>query len=158
MTKIKVANILTILVQVILILLLLPSIKTNTITIGIFISLVKAENDMVQKITWQLANEIREFRKKQMFMKDYNELMHLPENSNCLTAKDMSICNENSYTVEFKHVFFKYPDQENYVIHDLSYKLKSGNKYAFVGSNGGGKTTIIKSCFRMARRIKERIC
>lgn len=144
MTKIKVANILAILVQVVLILLLLPSIKTNKITVGIFISLVKVENDMVQKITWQLANVIREFRKKQMFMKDYNELMHLPENENCLTAKDMKVCKCNANTLEFRHVSFKYPDQENYVIKDLSFELKSGNKYAFVGSNGGGKTTIVK--------------
>ncbi|WP_167955163.1 ABC transporter ATP-binding protein [Anaerosporobacter faecicola] len=144
MAKIKVANILAILVQVILILLLLPAIKTNTITVGIFISLVKAENDMVQKITWQLAGEIREFRKKQMFMKDYNALMHLEEDVNCLTAKEQNVCKSSLHTIEFQHVSFQYPGQDNYVIRDLSFELKSGYKYALVGSNGGGKTTIIK--------------
>lgn len=44
--------------------------------------------------------------------------------------------------VEFKDVNFAY-DEENYVIHDLSFELKPGETLAIVGSTGSGKTTII---------------
>lgn len=44
--------------------------------------------------------------------------------------------------VEFKNVNFAY-DEENYVIHDLSFELKPYETLAIVGSTGSGKTTII---------------
>lgn len=44
--------------------------------------------------------------------------------------------------VEFKDVNFAY-DEENYVIHDLSFELKPCETLAIVGSTGSGKTTII---------------
>ena len=44
--------------------------------------------------------------------------------------------------VEFKNVHFAY-DDENYVLHDVNFKLKEGSSMAVVGSTGSGKTTII---------------
>lgn len=44
--------------------------------------------------------------------------------------------------IVFKDVNFAY-DNETYVIHDLSFELKSGETLAIVGSTGSGKSTII---------------
>ena len=38
---------------------------------------------------------------------------------------------------------FRYPRTGRYVLHDLSFRLTKGGYYAFVGSNGSGKTTIV---------------
>ena len=46
-------------------------------------------------------------------------------------------------TVEFKKVFFKYPDAEEYVLEDISFKAKEGEMVAFIGSTGSGKSTLI---------------
>ena len=45
--------------------------------------------------------------------------------------------------VEFKHVSFKYPDAEEYVLRDISFKAKQGETVAFIGSTGSGKSTLI---------------
>ena len=46
-------------------------------------------------------------------------------------------------SVEFKNVFFKYPDAEEYVLEDISFKVEKGQTIAFIGSTGSGKSTLI---------------
>ncbi|MCL2125052.1 MAG: ABC transporter ATP-binding protein/permease [Oscillospiraceae bacterium] len=45
--------------------------------------------------------------------------------------------------VEFKNVSFKYPDAEEYILHDINFKAKRGETVAFIGSTGSGKSTLI---------------
>ena len=47
-------------------------------------------------------------------------------------------------TLEFKHVSFKYPDTDHYVLKDCSFRMTKHKSYSFVGANGAGKTTITK--------------
>lgn len=46
-------------------------------------------------------------------------------------------------TVEFRNVSFKYPDAEEYVINNISFKANKGETIAFIGSTGSGKSTLI---------------
>jgi len=46
-------------------------------------------------------------------------------------------------TVEFKNVSFKYPDADEYVLKNISFKAKKGETVAFIGSTGSGKSTLI---------------
>ncbi len=46
-------------------------------------------------------------------------------------------------TVEFKNVSFKYPDAEEYVLENISFKANRGETIAFIGSTGSGKSTLI---------------
>ena len=46
-------------------------------------------------------------------------------------------------TVEFKNVSFKYPDADEYVLKDISFKVEKGETIAFIGSTGSGKSTLI---------------
>ena len=45
--------------------------------------------------------------------------------------------------VEFKNVSFKYPDAEEYVLKDVSFVANKGDRIAFIGSTGSGKSTLI---------------
>ena len=45
--------------------------------------------------------------------------------------------------VEFKNVSFKYPDAEEYLLRDISFKADKGQTVAFIGSTGSGKSTLI---------------
>lgn len=45
--------------------------------------------------------------------------------------------------VEFKNVSFKYPDAEEYILEDISFKANKGETVAFIGSTGSGKSTLI---------------
>jgi len=46
-------------------------------------------------------------------------------------------------TVEFKNVSFKYPDAEEYLLKNISFKVEKGETIAFIGSTGSGKSTLI---------------
>ena len=45
--------------------------------------------------------------------------------------------------VEFKNVSFKYPDADEYVLRNISFKVNQGETIAFIGSTGSGKSTLI---------------
>ena len=63
-----------------------------------------------------------------------------------ITIKDGKIDKDTTDergTVEFKNVSFKYPDGEEYVLKDISFKANKGETVAFIGSTGSGKSTII---------------
>ena len=46
-------------------------------------------------------------------------------------------------TVEFKNVSFKYPDADEYLLKDISFKANKGDTVSFIGSTGSGKSTLI---------------
>ncbi len=46
-------------------------------------------------------------------------------------------------TVEFRNVSFKYPDADEYLLKDISFKVNKGETIAFIGSTGSGKSTLI---------------
>ena len=70
-----------------------------------------------------------------------NEILDTEE-----TIKDGNMKKDKSTekgTVEFKNVSFKYPDADEYVLKDISFKANKGDTVAFIGSTGSGKSTLI---------------
>lgn len=51
-------------------------------------------------------------------------------------------------TVEFRNVSFKYPDAEEYVLKNISFKANKGDIVAFIGSTGSGKSTLVNLIVR----------
>ena len=46
-------------------------------------------------------------------------------------------------TVEFKNVSFKYPDADEYLLENISFKANKGETVAIIGSTGSGKSTLV---------------
>ena len=46
-------------------------------------------------------------------------------------------------TIEFKNVSFKYPDSDESVLEDISFKANKGDTVAIIGSTGSGKSTLV---------------
>ena len=46
-------------------------------------------------------------------------------------------------TIEFKDVTFKYPDGDDDMLTNISFKANKGETVAFIGSTGSGKTTLV---------------
>lgn len=63
-------------------------------------------------------------------------LKHRKENSNMT---------ENDISLKISHLYKKYNGAENYAVEDFSLSLSGGRIYGFLGKNGAGKSTIIKS-------------
>lgn len=45
--------------------------------------------------------------------------------------------------IEFKNVSFKYPDGDDYVLKNISFKAEKGMTVAIIGSTGSGKSTLL---------------
>lgn len=57
----------------------------------------------------------------------------------------------------FEDVSFKYFNSEKWVIRNLSFHLRAGEKLALVGENGAGKTTLVKLLARLYEPTEGRI-
>jgi len=51
--------------------------------------------------------------------------------------------------IEFKNVFFKYPDTDNYVLKDINLFIPKGSSLGIIGFTGSGKTTLINLITRL---------
>jgi len=60
------------------------------------------------------------------------------------SPEEISTFEEMRGDVEFKNVCFKYDEkEEKNILKDVNFKIKSGERIAFVGETGSGKTTIL---------------
>ncbi len=55
---------------------------------------------------------------------------------------------EGFSSLEFKNVSFRYSDDKDYVLKNVSFKIEKGQTIAVVGHNGAGKTTLSKLLMR----------
>ena len=68
-----------------------------------------------------------------------------------LSIKDGDVDSSNEdyeYEIEFDNVSFKYTDSEQYILKDIDFKVKKGEKVAIIGSTGSGKSTILNLLLR----------
>ncbi len=74
-------------------------------------------------------------------------------NQGTLSIDRQSICKngfkDQDIVLEFRNVNFKYPSTDSYTLHNISIKIKNGERIAIVGENGSGKTTFIKLLCRL---------
>ncbi len=72
--------------------------------------------------------------------KRINEIL---DEKNSITPGNFDGETKDKGIVEFKNVSFKYPDAEEYILKDISFKVNRGETIAFIGSTGSGKSTLI---------------
>lgn len=72
---------------------------------------------------------------------DYRLFLDQQTNS---TYKNKALLLGEKFTIEFKNVYFKYPNNSNFVLKNINIKISSTEHIAIVGLNGAGKTTFIK--------------
>lgn len=56
---------------------------------------------------------------------------------------------DGEYEFEFRNVTFHYPNNDEIILNNVSWKMETGKKLAIVGPNGAGKTTFIKLLCRL---------
>ena len=82
------------------------------------------------------------------YLKDYFEFMKINNIEEDESVKQDLIVRKYNI-IEFKNVSYRYPNQENYAIKNLSLKFNTGEKLSIVGENGSGKTTLVMLLMRM---------
>ncbi|MBP7859653.1 ABC transporter ATP-binding protein [Patescibacteria group bacterium] len=80
-----------------------------------------------------------------LFIKDFFDLLDLKNN---IVSGNQIIDTQLPLKIEFRNVWFKYPNSKKYVFKDFNFVLNSKDRLAIVGENGAGKTTLIKLLLR----------
>lgn len=140
--KMKLGGLVTSLLSLIMIIVLLPSVLSKAMSIGLFISLVNSTNNLVNRMTVDLTQTLDSLARNAEYAKDLQLFLDLDETAG---ATDAALLEEFRFeTLEFVNVSFKYPNTPKMILQNMSFKIENSKHYAFVGLNGAGKTTITK--------------
>lgn len=121
--------------------------KMNVVTIGAFALYLASINQMTYTM-YHISGIVKQIYKISLYFDDFNNYLQLPEN----TIQDgRPINSQEELFIEFKNVYFKYPNCENYILKNVSFSIKNNERVTLVGDNGAGKTTIVKLLFRLYR-------
>lgn len=140
----KTASIITAVLSMAIALVLIVPAESGAITVGLYMSLVTAAFNLVNKMSWELSFVMKEYSKNKMYLIDFTSFSRLEEVQGSDGIPDISVQSMSFESLEFKNVHFTYPGTDRKILNGLSMRLEKGREYAFVGKNGAGKTTIIK--------------
>lgn len=119
----------------------------NLITLGsvflaLFITLMSSANTIMEN-TESLSFRLSMLSQNSYVIENYEKFMNLSEIEDD-TNYEVSDSFFNHIKIEFKNVYFKYPNSNEFVLKNLSFIIYGNEKIALVGINGAGKSTIIK--------------
>lgn len=84
----------------------------------------------------QMVNASRIIAKYISFLKTPNVMTH----EGGKDPKDF----QGKWEIVLDHVWFKYPESQDWILRDVNLTIKAGERLALVGVNGAGKTTLVK--------------
>lgn len=115
--------------------------------IGKIITYYGAINKLITAFI-SVSEDIAYIKSNNIFVKQEINYLSIPGNvqNECCKLENVDTSN---LVFEFHNVSFKYPDNEKYVIKNVSFKISPKENIAIVGLNGSGKTTIIKLLCRL---------
>ena len=103
-----------------------------------------------------IVNSFSKLMDDNEYMKDMFKLLSLKP-ALPRAAKPVRIATQGIPEIEFQNVWFRYPGSDEWALEDLSLTITPGEKVAFVGENGAGKTTIIRLLLRFYDVNKGRV-
>lgn len=104
-------------------------------TLFVFITYISSFFEPIQELSEQLGTLQSSIASAE---KIFSVLDVKPEIVSPVDPAPVNILGE----IEFRHVWFAYED-ENYILKDVSFVIQPGEKAAFVGATGAGKSTIL---------------
>lgn len=112
---------------------------SNYISVGVIISFIQ--------FTEMFFRPIRDLSEKynilQTAMASSERIFDLLDRESPITdPENPASAKDIKGNIEFKNVWFAY-NEEDYVLKNVSFKIKEGERIAFVGATGAGKSTII---------------
>lgn len=132
-----------VLLAVIIVLLLLPALKNGEVSNGLYVGLISAVLNLVQGMSWSLAGVMQGYASIKAYLQEVNIFWNMEEKEGA-DAEPKRIPDFELDTIEFRHVYFRYPGRVEYVLQDCSFMLRGNRCYAVVGKNGAGKSTLTK--------------
>ena len=115
------------------------SVLEGTLTVGtlyVFTSYIRSFFEPIQSLTEQFSTLQNAFASAE-------KIFTLLDEKNTIVEKSTPVVlDEVKGKIEFKNVWFAY-DGEDFVLRDVSFVINPGEKVAFVGATGAGKSSIL---------------
>ncbi len=127
-------------------------ISVGQLTIGLLISFIAYTNSFYNPLR-QLASLWASF---QLALAAWERIRKILELESNLLQIESDHFDETATLVSFRDVSFSYPNGGE-VLHQITFNLKKGKTYAFVGPTGGGKTTTASLIARLFDPTKGRV-
>lgn len=118
---------------------------SGVITLGELTFLSGAFNRLTRNLQ-DFFSKFTRISESALYLKDYFEFIDIsiqPKHN-----EDIPLPEKIKEGFEFINVKFSYPESDNEILKGISFKIKAGEKLAFVGQNGAGKTTLTKLLLR----------
>ena len=124
----------------------------GAISIGNFTMYINSIMKLTNALN-QISDNFLTISRSGMYLKEYIRFYKLKEDAYSSKALDLSEGDNaepwEDHKIEVKHLWFKYPGQEEYTLRDITITLHMDEKLAIVGDNGAGKSTFIKLLLRL---------
>ena len=131
---------------------LLRPLQTGMITIGLYTSLLVVVTSKMNRSITNLISEYSNITEFHYYLKEEAVVESMPK---ILDIHDeLTLAFES---IEFKDVWFAYPNTKEYVLKGVSFKVNKHEQYALIGVNGAGKTTITKLMLGLYKPTKGEI-
>lgn len=128
---------------------------SKLITVGDFSLYLGSITNFTSSFTG-FVGKIVEIKYLSQNIENYQKYLELSTPS-AMKKGNVKIPVTGKYEIEFRDVWFQYPNTENYVLKNINIKIPYGQKLAIVGFNGAGKTTFIKLLCRLYEPTKGAI-
>ncbi|EAX97600.1 ABC transporter family protein [Trichomonas vaginalis G3] len=116
----------------------------NKISAGDLFAILRIVNLFSFLLGMLLATANREARS----IEAADRIFELLENNESVDLTSGYEPSELKGNIEFRNVWFKYPTRDQWVLKNVSFKIKTGDIVAFVGHSGCGKSTIVQLLLR----------
>jgi len=119
---------------------LFSKIFSGELSVGEFVLYFSAISQFVE-ILGNVVFSFEGIQKASYQITDIREYLGLKNKFNRNKGPDIP---KGNTIIELKNVSFKYPNSDDYILHNLNLKIHENENIALVGMNGAGKTTLIK--------------
>lgn len=137
---------------IIVILLISPKIISGVLTLGTLVIFIQYGLRLFEPIM-QIAENFNMFQRAFVSLQRIFNIMENEDESSSSGVKKISTLERE---IVFENVTFSYKEGEG-VLKDLSFKIRKGEKVAFVGPSGSGKTTTANLLLGFYKNYKGKI-